>query len=319
MRPRLRARTCVRTRARPALLGLALAAALAAGAPVSAAKRVVAVTADLAALAVAVGGDLVAVETIVPPAVDPEAFEPRPSDFEKLRGAELLVRVGLGYDHWLERLLARTGNRRLMRGGEDYVDASLGIPLLEVRGRGAVEERGHAHGSANPHYWLDPENARIVTANIAEALIRRLPRDRDRIVANRDRFLSTLDSRMRLWGERLAPFAGARLIAYHNSWPYFARRFRLDIVDFVEPKPGVAPSPFHLTRLIAKGRELQVRAVLHEPYEPEEASRLVAEKLGVPFVRLATSVGSVPEATDYFGLIDHNVAALVRALGPQAR
>src|SRR5262249_36303909 len=125
-------------------------------APASAAVRVVAATADLAALAAAVGGDLVEVETIVPPGSDPEAFEPRPGDLEKVRRADILVRVGLGYDYWLDRLIAQIGDKRLLRGGESYVDASAGIPLLEIRGQSVVNEGGHAHGVANPHYWLDP-------------------------------------------------------------------------------------------------------------------------------------------------------------------
>ena len=298
-----------------ALLGLAIAAGLTTVAPASAALRVVAATADVAALAAAVGGDLVTVESIVPAAADPEAFEPRPGDLEKLRHADLLVRVGLGYDYWLDKLVAQLGNQRLTRGGERYVDASAGIPLLEVRGQSVVNEGGHAHGVANPHYWLDPQNARLATAGIAEALLRALPNERDRILANHETFLATLDGRLARWTEMLAPFAGVKLIAYHNSWPYFARRFRLDVVDFIEPKPGVAPSPAHLARLMAAGRREGVRAILHEPYEPEDASRFLAGKLGVPFVMLATSVGSRPGVNDYLGLLEYNVAALARALG----
>jgi ABC-type Zn uptake system ZnuABC Zn-binding protein ZnuA len=202
-----------------------------------------------------------------------------------------------------------------MRGGEAHVDASVGIPLLEVSGQNVVNEGGHAHGVANPHYWLDPENAKIVSLSVADGLARLLPGERERIAANRDRFVAELDARLARWTGQLAPVAGAKLIAYHNSWPYFARRFRLDVIDFIEPKPGVAPSPSHLARLIAKGKTSGVRAVIHEPYEPEDASRFVAEKVGVPFVLLATSVGSVPEAKDYLGLFDHNVASLARALG----
>jgi ABC-type Zn uptake system ZnuABC Zn-binding protein ZnuA len=204
-----------------------------------------------------------------------------------------------------------------MRGGEGYVDASTGIPLLEIRGQTVVNEGGHAHGVANPHYWLDPSNAAIVAAGIAEALTRLAPGQRDRIAKNRERFVSALDARLRRWSDLLAPFAGAKLIAYHNTWPYFARRFRLDVVAFVEPKAGVAPSPAHLAHLIAEGRRAGVRAIVHEPYEPEDASRLVAERLGVPLVRLATSVGSASDAEDYFALFDHDVAALARALGTQ--
>ena len=290
-------------------------AAAVAAAPAPAAVRVVATTTDMAALVAAVGGDLVAVETIVPPATDPEAFEPRPGDLDRVRHATLLVRVGLGYDFWLDTLVAQTGDKRLMRGGEGYLDASAGIPLLEIRGQSVVNEGGHAHGVANPHYWLDPGNAAIVTAGIAEALVRLAPGEKARIVANRERFLAELEARLRRWSETLAPFAGAKLIAFHNSWPYFARRFRLDVIDFVEPKPGIAPSPAHLARLIAEGRKAKVRAIVHEPYEPEDASRLLAEKLGVPFVRLATSVGSLPHTEGYLALFEFNAAALARALG----
>ncbi|TMH14885.1 MAG: zinc ABC transporter substrate-binding protein, partial [Betaproteobacteria bacterium] len=125
-------------------------------APASAALRVVATTTDLATLAAAVGGELVSVESIVPPATDPEAFEPRPGDADKLRRAALLVRVGLGYDYWLDALTQPIGDKRLMRGGDAYLDASAGIPLLEIRGQSVMNEGGHSHGVANPHYWLDP-------------------------------------------------------------------------------------------------------------------------------------------------------------------
>ena len=301
---------------RAGVLGcLALAATIAAAAPASAATRVVATTADLAVLAVAIGENLVEVETVVPPGSDPEAFEPRPGDLDKVRHADILVRVGLGYDYWLDRLIGQIADRRLMRGGEAYVDASAGIPLLEIRGESVVNEGGHAHGVANPHYWLDPENAAIVTAGIAEALARRIPAEAARILANRERFLGELNARLQRWSARLAAFTGVKLIAYHNSWPYFARRFRLDIVDFIEPKPGVAPSPAHLAKLIAEGRRANVRAILHEPYEPDDASRLVAQKLGVPFVLLATSVESVAGVKDYLDLFEYNTATLAKALG----
>ncbi|HEV2954767.1 MAG TPA: metal ABC transporter substrate-binding protein [Xanthobacteraceae bacterium] len=294
---------------------VALAAALGLAAPAQAQLRVVAATTDVAAIAAAVGGDLITVDTIVPPAVDPEAFEPRPGDLEKIRNAQLLVRVGLGYDYWLDKLVRQTGDQRLMRGGEAYVDASVGIPLLEVSGQSVINEGGHAHGVANPHYWLDPENAKIVSAGIADALARLLPNERARIAANRERFVADLDRAIARWTAQLTPVAGAKLIAYHNSWPYFARRFRLDVIDFIEPKPGVAPSPAQLARLIAAGKKSGARAVVHEPYEPEDASRFVAQKLDIPFVLLATSVGSVPAAKDYFGLFDHNVGTLAKALG----
>jgi ABC-type Zn uptake system ZnuABC Zn-binding protein ZnuA len=300
---------------------LVAAAAVLAAAPSCGAAplRVLATTADLAALSAAVGDDLVAVDTIVPAAADPEAFEPRPGDLDRVRHSELLVRVGLGYDHWLDRLVAQSGNAQVGRGGAGYVDASQGIPLLEVRGQSVMNDAGHSHGSANPHYWLDPQNTTIITAAIADGLVRLRPDERDRIIGNRQRVLGELDARLLAWTTQAAPFAGAKLIAYHNSWPYFARRFRLDIVDFIEPRPGVAPSPSHLAELISKGRAAKVRAILHEPYEPLDASRFLAQKLGVPLVMLATSVTGRPAATAYFELIEDDVSTLAKALGAQSQ
>jgi ABC-type Zn uptake system ZnuABC Zn-binding protein ZnuA len=307
---------------RAGLLGLAMAgasllAALAA-APAQAATHVVTTTTDLAALVAAVGGNLVTVESIVPAGVDPEAFEPRPGDLGRLRRADLLVRVGLGYDYWLDALITQVGEKRLMRGGEANLDASTGIPLLEIRGQSVVNEGGHAHGVANPHYWLDPQNAITVTAGIEEALVRIAPGRRETLRANREEFLSQLETRRARWTRTLAPFAGSKLIAYHNSWPYFARRFRLDVIAFIEPKAGVAPSPAHLARVIAEGRKAQVRAILHEPFEPEDASRFVAGKLAVPVARLAISVGSIEGTNNYLALFDYNIATLARALSARS-
>ena len=160
----------------------------------AAGMRVVATTSDLASLAEAVTGDLAQVETIIPPAADPEAFEPRPSDLAKLKGASIVVRVGLGYDHWLDKLLSMQGDAAVNRGGAGYVDASIGIPLLELKGSrlDPASRDAHAHGLANPHYWLDPANAEIISGGIAEAMIRVTPDMPAKIIANRGRFLSRL-------------------------------------------------------------------------------------------------------------------------------
>ena len=283
-------------------------------APAWAVVNVVATTTDLAALVREVGGSLVAVESIIPAGVDPEAFEPRPGDLGKVRRADLLVRVGLGYDYWLDALVRQIGDKRLIRGGEANVDASAGIPLLEIRGQSVMNEGGHAHGVANPHYWLDPDNAITVTASIADAIVRIAPTQREQILANRAGFLSRMETARARWSATLAPYAGTKLIAFHNSWPYFARRFRLDVIAFIEPKAGVAPSPAHLAQVISAGSKSNVRAIVHEPYEPDDASRLVARKLSVPMVRLAISVGSIDGTNDYLALFDYNVTTLAKTL-----
>ena len=151
---------------------------------------VVATTSDIASLAAAVGGELVRVKTIVPPMADPEAFEPRASDFSMLLDANLIIRVGLGYDFWIDKLTDRLDRPDVQLGGARSVDASIGVPLLEVGGRDTIDQDGHGHGLANPHYWLDPANAETITANIAVALIRLIPGERAIVLANRDRFIS---------------------------------------------------------------------------------------------------------------------------------
>jgi ABC-type Zn uptake system ZnuABC Zn-binding protein ZnuA len=307
---------------RAELLGLVIGAAAQlaplVGAPAFAAVNVVATTTDLAALVSEVGGNLVTVESIVPAGADPEAFEPRPGDIGKLRRADLLVRVGLGYDYWLDTLVRQIGDKRLMRDGEANLDTSAGIPLLEIRGQSVVNEGGHAHGVANPHYWLDPDNAITITASIAEALVRIAPAQREQILSNRAGFLSRLETARARWSKTLAPYAGTKLIAYHNSWPYFARRYRLDVIAFIEPKAGVAASPAHLASVISAGSKANVRAIMHEPYEPDDMSRLVARKLSVPMVRLAISVGSIEGTNDYLALFDYNVATLAKALNARS-
>ena len=294
----------------------ALAAVVASSTAGAQQLRVVTTTGDLASLSRAVIGDLGQVVSMIPPAADPEAFEPRPSDLAKLKGASLIVRVGLGYDHWLDKLLVMHGDEAVNRGGKGYVDASFGIPLLEVKGRSldTNSRDGHAHGLANPHYWLDPMNAEIVTGGIAEALIRVAPQSTNTIIANRDRFLDQLKTHFADWEKQLGPHRAARLIAYHNTWPYFARRFRLDIVDVIEVKEGVAPSPARLAKLAAIIREQKVRAILHEPFEPDDASQLLARRTGAVVLKLAPTVGSLPQTSGYFALFDYNVATLARAL-----
>lgn len=305
--------------ARAAGLGLLLGSALAHAAPAAVPLHVLATTTDLAALASAVAGEAASVESIIPPGVDPEGFEARPRDLDRLRRADLLIRVGLGYDYWLDALVSRNGQPRFARGGNAVVDASAGIALLEVSGQSVVNEGGHAHGVANPHYWLDPQNAALITAAIVEALIRLSPEQRDRFVGNRERFLADLQVRQARWIRTLAPFAGARLIAQHNSWPYFARRFRLDVILFIEPKPGIAPSPARLGLLIAEGRSKNIRAVLREPHQPEDSSRYIAQKLKVPLLQLALSVGGVPAASNYIGLLEYDVGTIAAALSTASR
>lgn len=273
---------------------------------------IIATTRDLGSLAEAVGGERVAVTSLVPGAFDPEDYQPKPQDLARVKRAQAVVRVGLDFDLWFDRLLAQAGGT-IRRGAAGYVDASFAIATLDVRGRSIGD--GHAHGSGNPHYWLDPRNAEIITGNILEALARVDPANAADYEANRLAFLSRLDHKLKEWEGRLAVLRGVPLVAYHNSWPYFARRFRLEFIGYLEPKPGVPPSPAHLASLIGTMNARGARIIVRQPHEPERDAAFVARRTGSAVAVLAASVGALPQADDYLSLFDVNVAALLSAVG----
>ena len=270
-------------------------------------------TTDLRSLAEAVGGDRIVAVSLVPPNLDAEEYQPKPQDVLRLKHARLLVRVGLDYDLWLDRLLTQAGRPEIGRGGPAYVDASFAIAVLELRGMSVGPGDGHAHGSGNPHYWLDPKNAETITGNILEALARIDPGNGPTYEANRQAFLTRLNAKLTEWESKLSALKAMPIVAYHNSWPYFARRFRLDVIGFIETKPGVRPSPSHLAAIVRDMRARGARIVVREPHEPERDVAFVASKAGAHVVTLAASVGALPGADDYISLFDVNVAALAAA------
>jgi ABC-type Zn uptake system ZnuABC Zn-binding protein ZnuA len=279
--------------------------------------QVVTTTTDLRSLTEAVGGDRVVAVSLVPPNLDAEEYQPKPQDMLRLKQARLLVRVGLDYDLWLDLLLAQAGRPEISRGGPAYVDASFAIAVLELRGMSVGPGDGHAHGSGNPHFWLDPKNAETITANILEALARLDPANARTYEANRQAFLTRLNAKLTEWESKLSALKGMPIVAYHNSWPYFARRFRLDVIGFIETKPGVPPSPSHLAEIVRDMRARGVRIVVREPHEPERDVAFVASRAGAQIVKLAASVGALPGANDYISLFDVNVAALTAAAAKQ--
>ena len=270
--------------------------------------RLVATTADLASLAEAIGGERVAVSSIVPPGIDAEQYQLRPRDLERLRDADAVIRVGVDYDLWLDRLLMQSQNAALARGAPGYIDASVAIALLDVRGTAVAP--GHQHGSGNPHYWLDPANAEIITGNLLEALARLDPLGAKHYERRRTDFLDRLDVKRREWQAVLAPYQGRPLIAYHNNWAYLARRFRLNLAGFIEIKSGVPPSPAHLAGLLKTMREKDIAIIVRQSFEPARNTEFLAARSGAAVVVLAASVGAVPGTPDYIGLIDYNVKAL---------
>jgi ABC-type Zn uptake system ZnuABC Zn-binding protein ZnuA len=278
---------------------------------------VVTTTTDLRSLAEAVGGDRIAATSLVPGNADPEDYQPKPQDILRVKAARLVVRVGLDYDLWLDGLTARAARPEIGRGGPAQVDASFGVAVLELVGMSVGPSDGHAHGSGNPHYWLDPRNAQIITANILEGLSRIDPANAMSYEANRASFLARLETKVEDWDRRLSALRAVPIIAYHNSWPYFARHFRLDIAGFIEIKPGVPPSPSHIANLVHTMRTQGVRIVVREPHDPQRDIAFVADKADARIAILAASVGALPQAQDYITLFDTNIEALESAVPVQ--
>jgi ABC-type Zn uptake system ZnuABC Zn-binding protein ZnuA len=274
---------------------------------------------DLQALVEAVGGDGVRVQSLAPPIHEPHAVEVKPGQLAELRAAALLVRVGLDHEPWLDRILKTVNDPRFAARGAAVLDASRGVTLLQTEVPRVRSERGvHVHGFGNPHYWLDPENARPITAGILDALARLAPDERPRFEANRKRFLGELDRRLAGWLKALAPYRGARVVVVHESWPYFCERFGLVVVAGLEPTPGVPPSPAYLAALTQRMREAGVRLLIAEPSSDAALVRQVASRSGARAVTLVPSVGGDPAARDYLSLFDVNVGRLAGALAAAA-
>jgi len=291
-------------------LGLAVVAT-----PAIAALRVVTTTEDLAALVREVGGDRVVVETFSRGYQDPHFVEPKPSFILKLVGADLLVVVGRELEiGWLPPLLTQSRNARIQPGGRGYLDASMNVRILDIPTGQITRAMGDVHPSGNPHYWLDPANGRLMAMAIRDKLTELQPGDRaffDQRYADFDRRLSEAERR---WEAAIAPFKGAKIVTYHRSWPNFTERFGLNVIGYVEPRPGIPPSPRHTFDLIAEMRTQQVKVVLVEPYFDLRTPEAIARDAGARVLVMPPSVGGTPEVSDYIKLFDHLITSLVAAL-----
>jgi ABC-type Zn uptake system ZnuABC Zn-binding protein ZnuA len=277
---------------------------------VAATLTVAATTTDLRDLVAAVGGDRVAVESLTDPRHDPHAREIHPRQLALLRAARLLVRIGLDHEPWLARALRAIGTVPA------DLDCSKAVTLLSTdTPRLRADSRPHVHAFGNTHYWLDPENARPITAHLVDALSALAPADREIFTANRARFLGRLDEGLARWTERMRPYRSRRVVVVHDTWPYFARRFGLIIAATVEETPGVPPSPAYLGELMQRMRATGVRVVIAEPGATPALLRRLAEGAQARAVTLAPSVGSDAEASDYLALFEVNVRRLVAAFG----
>jgi zinc/manganese transport system substrate-binding protein len=285
--------------------------AASAGPALAATPKVVTTTEDLAALVREVGGDKVSVDAIARGYQDPHFVDPKPSFILKLHDADLLVMIGRELEiGWLPPLLTQSRNARIQPGSPGYVDASSGVRILELPTGQITRAMGDVHPQGNPHYWLDPDNGRIIAKSLVAALGRLSPADQgyfEQRYADFDKRLAEAQAR---WTAALAPYKGTKIVTYHRSWPNFAERFGLDVIGYVEPKPGIPPSPSHTVELIAEMKRQQAKIILVEPYFDTKTPDSVAREVGGKVLVLSPSVGGVKEASDYIKLFDYNIGQL---------
>ncbi len=276
--------------------------------------KIVTTTTDLKSIAEFIGGNKVSVSSIATGYQNPHFVDPKPSYIIALSNADIFVTVGLDLETgWSPQLLSSSRNSKIQKGSPGYVDASDGVGLLQVpssvnRGEGDI----HIYG--NPHYWLDPLNGKVIARNIANGLERTDPSNKAFYEANLQTFYSQLDIKLAGWVAKMAPFKGSKIIAYHNEWVYFERRFGLQIVDFMEPKPGIPPSPSQLVKVIREVGANKIKVIISSPYFTTSSSDVVSKQTGVKELTLATSTGAFPSVKTYFDVFDYDVDQLIAVL-----
>ncbi len=297
---------------------LLLAALLLPGSPAHGAKklRVVTTLSDFASLAQTIGGDRVEAESLAKGYQDPHFVEPKPSFILKLHGADVLIVAGLELEiGYLPPLLDQARNDAIRPTGKGYLDASVGCEILEKPTGQVTRAMGDVHPYGNPHFWLDPSNGRVIARAIAAKLSSLDPDGKPAYEKNLAAFEGRLAEAEVRWSKTLAPFAGTKIVTYHASWPNFAKYFHLDVVGYLEPKPGIPPTPQHKLEIVNLMLEKKVPLILMEVYFDRKDPDFIASKTGAKVVVIPPSVGGVPEAKDYIGLFDVDVADIARALG----
>ena len=292
----------------------ALACSLALFSTAHAKLTVVATLPVFAVLATEIGGDNVEVTSLAKPTEDPHFVDARPSFVIKLRSADVLIEGGAELEAgWLPPLLTNARNAKIATGQPGRVVASKGIRLLNVRANASRAE-GDVHASGNPHFFTDPIIAKIIAQNIAQAFSTIDASNGALYQTRYKRFEATIDAKLQEWGKAMLPFKGTNVVAYHDSWAYFARRFGFTIDTFLEPKPGIPPSPSHLAAVIAKMKAANSKAIIVEPFHNRKIAEKVAGSTGAKVVGLAQYPGALPGTETYVTLIDALVSHLAAAL-----
>jgi zinc/manganese transport system substrate-binding protein len=306
--------TSVLTRSLQLLVSAAMVV-LAMTSSASAQLRVVATTEDLASIAREVGGDKIRVSAIAKGYQDPHYVDPKPSFILEVNRADLLLLVGRELElGWLPSLLTSGRNSKVQPGAAGYLDASLNVKILEIPTGQVTRAMGDVHPQGNPHYWLDPGNGRLIAQAIRDRLTQLQPTNRayfEQRYADFDKRLAAAEAR---WDAAMSPYRATKIVTYHRSWPNFMDRFKLDVIGYVEPKPGIPPSPAHTIDLIGEMKRQGVKLIIVEPYFDKKTPQAIANQVGGMVLELAPSAGGAPGADTYLTLFDYNIKLLTDAL-----
>ena len=294
---------------------VALALTAMAMSPFAAKIRVVATTPDLAAIATEIGGANVDVTALAKPTEDPHFVDAKPSHVVTLNRADVLIEGGAELEMgWLPPLMETSRNAKIATGAPGRVVASEGVKMLEVPAT-FDRSKGDVHSLGNPHFLLDPLNVKIVAANIAKHLSQVDPRNAAAYGANLTAFNARVDGRLAAWQKQLAPYRGGKIVTYHKDFVYLAARFNLQIVETLEPKPGIAPSPAHLARVIEAMKGASARVILVQPYQNRKTAETVARQTGATVLDIPQQPGARKDSKTYFDMMDYMVTTVSAALG----
>jgi zinc/manganese transport system substrate-binding protein len=276
--------------------------------------HVVTTTQDTKSITEIIGGNKVDVFAIATGYQNPHFVDPKPSYIIKLSNADLYVTLGLDLEAgWSPSLLSSSRNTKIQKGSAGYVDASVGVQLMQVPSS-INRSEGDIHAFGNPHYWLDPVNGKQIARNICNGLERISPENKNFFEANLKTFNETIDQKLKSWNLQMAKYKGTKVIAYHNEWCYFENRFGLQIVDFLEPKPGIPPTPSQLVKIIGEIKSNSIKVIISSPYFTTSSSDVVAKQTGAKVLTLATSVGAFDSVKNYYDVFDYNIKQLVETL-----
>jgi zinc/manganese transport system substrate-binding protein len=276
--------------------------------------RVATTLPTFAALVREVGGERVEVSSVASPRFNPHFIEPRPSDVLRLKRADLFVHGGLDLEAWRDPLLDAVARAEFRAGGDRQLDLSVGVPLLNIPTTQLSRSHGDIHLHGNPHFWTDPEIGLILVKVIAAKLAEVAPQYAEEFSARAASFIARLSGENARWREATRRFSGQKLVAYHDEWSYLMRFLGLKIERFVEPKPGIPPTPQSLEALKDYIRSEKVRVIVQSSYFPTDAAKAVASTNGAKVLVLCQSVGELPGCDDYLSMTRNNIEAILGAL-----